>query len=205
MQSTSLWCAAALIALGGQAALADTQNFTVNAQYRGMVKKAFTNIGSGELKDTGSGPGGSFRLTGHAHVDHPREKGRVYDLRIEMAFRQRGSTIEEVSNRNRCNPGSEEALRTTEKMMPFVHVAKWISPDRGSGTSITTPRGKFQVRLGETQRNLEVTVSEGDRMTGKFFMEPDNGQLPRRMEKFRITTRGGTVLSFVTSPNLASR
>lgn len=201
MKSSTMIVAACLVV--GGAAYADTQSFTVNAQYRGVVKKAFRDIGTGTLTDTGAAQG-EVRLSGHARVDHPKEEGRVYDMTIDMNLRIRGNQIQELSNRSRCNPGSEEALATTQKIAPFVHIAKWARSDGSTGQTFTTPRGTFNVRFAQTDRNLEVTLSEGERMVGKFFMDPGDN-LPRKLEKFRITTKGGTVISFVSTDAVATR
>ena len=194
--------AAALLTLAG-AAWADTQNFVVNAQYRGMVKKAFRDIGTGTMTDSGSATG-TVQLQGHARVDHPTEQGKVYDMTLDMSLKVQGATITEVSNRSKCNPGSEEALATTQKIAPFVHIAKWARGDQSTDQTFTTPRGTFQLRLATTDRNLEASLYEGDQMVGKFFMSPGE-QLPRQLEKFRITTSGGTMISFVSTNAVASR
>ena len=193
--------AAAVLAATAQLASADVDQFTVNAQYRGVVKKAFTSIGSGQLSDSGQA-GGTFRIQGQAEVDHPKED-REYRMKIDMTFRQDGNSIREVANRSTANPGSEEALRTTMKILPFVHIAKWADPEQGEGTYVT-PRGRFSMRFARAERNLEASLYEGDRMVGKFFMSPDGG-VPRKMEKFRIATRTGTMLSFVSTGAYASR
>lgn len=202
MKSSTAILAASCFALAG-AAWADTQSFTVNAQYRGMVKKAFRDIGTGTLTNTGSAQG-NVRISGHARVDHPKEEGRVYDMTLDMNLRITGNQVQEISNNSRCNPGSEEALSTTQKIAPFVHVAKWAKSDQSTGQRFTTNRGTFNMRFAETDRNLEATLYEGERMVGKFFMEPGDN-LPRKLEKFRITTSGGTVISFVSNDAIATR
>ena len=161
MHSRTLSIASALLTLAG-AVQADTQNFNVNAQYRGMVKKAFTDIGTGWLSDNG-GPTGNVRITGHARVDHPKEEGRVYDMKLDMTFNVKNGTIQEIANASRANPGSEEALKTTQKLLPFVHIAKWIKPDQSTGETYVTPRGTFKMRLSSTERNLEATLYVGHR------------------------------------------
>ncbi len=202
MHPKTVLCAGVALALAAGAALADTQSFQVNAQYRGMVKKAFTDIGTGELNDSGSNQ--SFRLSGRADVDHPRQEGKTYRLALDMAFRMHAGTIEEVANRSHCNPGSEEALNYTEKLVPFVHLVKNLPLEELNGATFTTPRGTFQVGIGHTERNTEATIYENGRMAGKFFLS-NAETTPRQLEKFRITTKGGTVLSFVATPNVAAR
>lgn len=200
MKSTTFVCAAAALAMAAGTACADQQSFIVNAQYRGVVKKAFTDIGNGELND--SGRGASFRVQGRADVEHPQQKNKRYHLDIDMAFRQAGGTIQETANNSRCNPGSEAALSTTEKLIPFAHIAKWLPEGEMGAQTFNTPRGTFTLSLAQTERNLEATITENGRMAGKFFLV--GSSVPRRIEKFRITTHTGTVLSFVATPNVAS-
>jgi hypothetical protein len=85
-----------------------------------------------------------------------------------------------------------------------VHIAKRIPFTPGLQESFVTPRGTFTLRFVETDRNIEATLNEGGRMVGKFFLARTD-RIPRPLEKFRITTRTGTVLSFVTTNTVASR
>jgi len=178
MHSRAIFVAAAFTALAG-AAWADTQNFTVNAQYRGMVKKAFRDIGTGVLNDNGQATG-DVHIQGHSRVDHPQQEGRVYDLNVDTNFRIQGNSIQELSDHSTCNAGSEEALKTTQKVAPFVHIAKWIKDDQSTGQTFTTPRGTFNLRLAQTDRNLEATLYEGEQMVGKFFMVAGRRAAPAR-------------------------
>lgn len=184
-----------VLGLVAPAARADVMEFTVNAQYRGLIKKSFPDIGGGRLTDTGKAAG-EFRISGRADVTHPTEKGREYHMELDMSFSLEGGRLREMKNGSSCNKGAEQALRTTEKILPFVHVAKWASADKGEQLSYHTSGGSFTLKFGRTKRNLEATLLEDGQMVGKFFMFPGNG-LPRAMEKFRITTKQGTVLSFV--------
>jgi hypothetical protein len=184
--------AASLLTLAG-AVRAQTDTFSVNAQYRGVVKKGFQSIGSGQLNY--SGTPANFRITGSAEVNHPKQKGRVYQLTIDMSFQMGGGQIRYSSNRNRCNRGSEEALRKVEQVLPFVYLVKNGQIDEGTGASYVTPRGSFNLRSTNTQRNLEVTLDQGDAMVGKFFMAPGG----RQLEKFRIPAGEDVVLSFVVN------
>jgi hypothetical protein len=178
------------------AASADT--FTVNAQYRGVVKKAFSNLGSSELNFTPAGRE-QIRVTGTANVDHPKEEGRKYRMRYDMTLKIAPGSIQEVANRNSSNPGSEEALETTEKILPFVHVVKHV-PIESAQVSLpyTTSDGDFTLDFAQAPGNLEATLRQNGETLAKFFLGANELSTPRKIEKFRVTTKKGTVLSFVS-------
>ena len=177
-----------------QAALAETANFVIHAQYRGLVKKAFPDIGHAGLQ-VSQGAGGTFHISGSCRVSHPQDKARVYEVSVNMDFRLLGETLHCLGARNSCNSSGREIKDTIERVIPFVYlVQKLPAPSGSSSRCFQTPHGRCTLQYARS----EVTVQMGGAMLGKFFMSGSN-----QIDHFRVPAQSNVVLNFVKAEKVA--
>lgn len=188
-----LGCLITLVAASAGAASAQVLQFHVDAQYRGIVKKAFNSIGTTKLKVTPSA-NGAFAVAGVGRVVHPKDKAKVYEFNVDMAFQMQGDRVQYVREKNTCNHGGEGLEAGVAKLMPFLHLVASLPPSATSRT-VTTPHGTYTLHQAQTPKNTEVTVEEGGSLVGKFFLAKDGGALA--LERFRIPAGDNVVLNFV--------
>lgn len=186
-----------LAAVTVSTSFAQVQRFQVDAQYRGAVKKSFNSIGTTGIKVT-PGANGSFKIAGQGRVVHPKDKAKVFEFNVDMDFQLSGNKVSYLKTNNTCAAGSEGLRSKIERLLPFLHLVAAL-PITPEARTIQTPHGSYTVREAQTEKYTEVTVEEGENVTGKFFLTKENGQL--NIERFRIPTKDNVVLNFVASAN----
>ena len=191
-----LGCLITLVAASAGAASAQVLNFQIDAQYRGIVKKGFNSIGSAGIHVT-PGPDGNFRVAGSGRVTHPKDKAKIYEFKVDMAFQLKGDKVSYISANNSCPAGSEDLKGAIEKLLPFMHVVAALSGTPEANRTISTPHGTYTLHQAQTPKYTEVTVQEGSELAGKFFLSKDAGQL--QIERFRIPSGDNVVLNFVSA------
>jgi hypothetical protein len=196
---TPLACTVLSLVLATGAARAEMDRFSINAQYRGAVKKGFADIGSAGLQYRAT-PGGEFGVRGTGKVTHPKDSAKTYQFNVDMKFRVDGETVQYVGSNNSCNPGSEGIQAKMEKILPFVYLAKTLPARAAAERSFRTPHGAYQMKWVTTASRIEVTLLSGRDMVSKFFLAREAGDGPHTIEKFRVPTKDNVVLSFVTRP-----
>lgn len=173
------------------------EQYRLNAQYRGTVKKGFNDIGRGY----GSylpGASGQFSVKLDGSVEDPESKD-IYKFYLEMTFQAQNGQIRDLGNKNKYSSNAQDYHDRVEKVVPFIHLVKFTPPPRPGEepTRIYRYRGKeYHLRYMTAERNIEATLNEGDTMIGKFFLSRDPAT-PLGIEKFRVPTEGNVVLSFV--------
>ena len=173
------------------------EQYRLNAQYRGTVKKGFNDIGRGHAVFMPQA-GGSFTVKLQGSVEDPENKD-VYQFLLDMEFNSAGTQIREVKNRSRYSRNASDYRDRVEKVIPFIYLVKFLAPPRqGEEPSrIYRFRGQdFTLRYMHADRNIEATLYEGDTLVGKFFLT-HGGITPLAIEKFRVPTEGNVVMSFV--------
>lgn len=174
------------------------ERYHLNAQYRGGVKKGFSDIGSGSVAFHRLGEK-SFRVRMKGSVEHPDNR-QIYSLELSMWFELDGATVVDVRQDNRYNERAQEYRDRVEKIVPFVYLVKFL-PVPGAGQEPTRRflyRGKeFIIRYVRTPRHFEATIYEGDSMVAKFFILPTPREAPVLFEKFRLPAEEDLMLSFV--------
>lgn len=188
MNFRSIACFAMLASLTA-AAQAQVIQFQVGAQYRGVVKKSFDSIGQAGIQIAPDRSGG-FRVSGKGRVTHPKEKSKIYEFAIEMAFKLEGDVVRQVSAKSTCNAGSEGLKTRIERLLPFLYLVSALPPGKAPRT-VKTPQGSFSLKYAEVGPRLEVTVEEGRALVGKFFLGREGTSLS--LEKFRIPTKDDNV------------
>ena len=185
----------ALVAASAGAASAQTLLFNIDAQYRGIVKKSFNQIGSSQVSITPAS-NGMFKVAGKGRVVHPKDKAKVYEFALDMDFQVRGNQVAYLKSKNSCKTGSEDLESEVAKLLPFMYLVTSL-PQGQPEKTVVTPHGTYTLRQAETQHGTEVTLHEGNALAGKFFLSRDSGQLA--LEKFRIPTGDNVVLNFVSA------
>lgn len=188
MNFRSIACFAMLASLT-VAAHAQVIQFQIGAQYRGVVKKSFDSIGQANIQIVPDS-GGAFRVCGKGRVAHPKEKSKIYEFAIEMAFKLNGDVVQHLSTKSTCNAGSEGLKTRIERLLPFLYLVSALPPGKAPRT-VKTPHGSYSLRYADVGPRLEVTVEEGRALVGKFFLGRDGSNLS--LEKFRIPTKDDNV------------
>lgn len=173
------------------------EQYRLNAQYRGTVKKGFSDIGRG-YGMYHPGASGTFSVKLDGSVEDPESK-ELYKFYLEMDFQAQNGQIRDVKNKNKYSANAQDYHDRVEIVVPFIHLVKFTPPPRQSEepTRIYRYRGKeYRLRYMTAERNIEATLNEGDTMIGKFFLSRDPST-PLGIEKFRVPTEGNVVLSFV--------
>jgi hypothetical protein len=172
--------------------------YSVNAQYRGAVKKGFDNLGEIVVTYRPAGAN-AFGIEMQADLRAPKKKKRSR-FEVSLRYQLDGTTIRSVEEKNQFN---EQAAKHREKILqnsPFIYLLRYLPiPDGNRGQITYTVDGHpFRVQYASTRKNVEATVFEGKRWIGKFFINRGStGQPPNDFEKFRISTSNDTVISLV--------
>lgn len=173
------------------------EHYKLNAQYRGTVKKGFSDIGRGYAVFTPQS-GGSFQVKLEGSVVDPERKD-LYQFFLHMEFNAAGAQIRELANRCRYSANAADYRDRVEKVIPFIHLVKYTAPPRSGEEPARNYRFRgsdYTVRYMNAERNIEATLYEGDLLVGKFFLT-HGATLPLAIEKFRVPTEGNVVMSFV--------
>jgi hypothetical protein len=198
MRRTAMMILMTLLGVTG----AQADRYTIEAQYRGIVRKSFPGVGTAGLEFV-KGTDGAFHARGQGRVVHPQDKSKVFQLGLDMRFRVKGDAIEYVATKNSCAKGSEELQSTMERVLPFVHLVRELPRPAGNRRSVTTPHGNFTLVYGGAGPKLEITVQQGATQVGKFFLT-DGAPGAVRLERFRIPGKDSVALQFtVASANAA--
>lgn len=173
------------------------EEYTLNAQYRGTVRKGFPDIGKGYGMYQPQREGRfSVKLEGTVH--DPEDKS-IYELHVDMDFEATGREVRELSNRSRYSSNAADYRDRVERVIPFVHLVKFTRPPADREERAYRFRGvDYTLRYMPTDRNIEATLYQADTMIGKFFLAK-GAATPLGIEKFRVPTEGNVVLSFVNS------
>ena len=173
------------------------EQYRLNAQYRGTVKKGFSDIGKGYAVFS-PGTAGQFAVKLEGSVEDP-ENHDVYNFFLDMSFQTSNGQIRDGRNKNHYSSNAQDYHDRVEKVVPFIHLVKFTPPPRPDQepTRVYRYRGsEYRLRYMTAEHNIEATLYEGDTLVGKFFLsrEPTT---PLAIEKFRVPTEGNVVLSFV--------
>ncbi|MBI4872674.1 MAG: hypothetical protein HY814_14035 [Candidatus Riflebacteria bacterium] len=172
--------------------------YRVNAQFRGAVKKSFTDLGELVVSCSQDRDGDSV-VTFQGDVRDPDDSRVVYRFDATVRFARTGSSILAAA----ADDFSEDAQEYRDRILeiaPFVRILQ-------DEPAVLTPQpmerayrvnGKeYSVHWAAGERSLEATLYGGLRTLGKFFFVPGTGRSPHRFEKFRVNTDQQAVLSFV--------
>jgi len=174
------------------------ERYSFNAQYRGGVKKGFSDIGNGSVAFHPLAEN-EFRVRLKGSVRHP-ENREIYSLELSMWFRLEGATVVVVREDNQYNERAKEYRDRVEKVVPFLYLVKFF-PVPASGQEPTRRfryrDREFIIRYVRTPKHFEATVYEKDSVVAKFFILQSPREAPLVFEKFRIPAEADLMLSFV--------
>jgi hypothetical protein len=174
------------------------EQYQVNAQYRGGIKKGFRDIGRGRATYLALG-GSRFSIRLEASVENP-DNHEVFTMVVDMDFQASGPSIRATRNDSRYSANAVEYRDRVERVVPFVYLVKFTSmPVAGEEPSrLFRFKGvEYVMRYVPTEKHVEASLFEGDSLVGKFFLLKDGGRQPVLFEKFRVPTEGNVVLSFI--------
>jgi hypothetical protein len=174
------------------------EEYAINAQYRGTVKKAYMDIGQAWVSLQLHG-GNRFTVKSAGKVTDPENKGHTYELSIDADFKVEGNRIDRTADRSTFNADAEKHRERLLLDMPFFYIAKHTAyPSVTSKDTVWRLNSQdFTVRHVRTGGEIQFTILERGTMIGKFFLEPSEA-IPHNIKKFRVMGGNDVVLSFVS-------
>jgi hypothetical protein len=173
--------------------------FEVGAQFRGVAKKTFHELGTGTLgfrtvsQDT-------FAVSLDARVKNP-DTQELIECKIQRQYKLVGKSIKKLSENDWFNQAGEKYKKRFIDCVSLGYLVKWATPreDKGPFRELTyTLDGMtYGITYTRTDRWLECTIRGRDGVVGKFFLLPVQGGV-RPVDKFRIFARDQLVVSFVS-------
>lgn len=209
MRTTSVIIAViAAAAAGSLQADGFVETYSVNAQYRGTVKKGFQDLGSGKVAYEFLG-GNGFRVRALGRVDHPKEP-KEYAFNIHQRFGVSGNVIRVTQvEKKDFNRNAQPHERRICEIIPFAYLVRYLSPPDPAGDPslrFVFDGTGYTLRYRRTERHFEAELYRGEVFLGKFFLLPDAGWRPARLEKFRIALpEEDMVVSFIVADTYALR
>lgn len=183
------------------------ENYTINAQYRGGVKKGFQDLGSGKVAYESLG-GSAFRVKVKGDVRHPNED-KEYSFRIYEKFSLAGNSVrlDGVEKKELNEHAAPHEARITE-LLPFAYLVRRLPAPAATGgdasRTLSFNGQSYTLRYRTTETNTEVDLLRGDTQMGKFFLQPGTSGGFAKLEKFRMPLPAEElVVSFVTSDSYA--
>jgi hypothetical protein len=176
-----------------------SRSFTIDAEYRGLIRKSFPAIGRAGLAI--QGPTEGFRIQGKGAVTNPCDKSKVYELSIDMRFRLDGARVDYLATNNSCNKGSEDLRAQMERVLPFVYLVQTMPVPAEKRRGVITPHGEFEMVYGVKGASLEIAVLQKRAQVAKFFLS--RTATGADLRSFRLPGKDSVQLSFNAGPGLA--
>ena len=188
------------LAVLATASVAAPTRFQIDAQYQGGITVDLGHIGDTSL-DFQPQRDGNIRVTGTGRVVHPREKDKVLEFALDMAFRVEGNYVRTAWSRNTSNANGQKLLEKVERILPLVHVSSTLTP-QGGERHFYTKSGVLGARTESAGDTLQTIIEDGPRVLVTFYLRraPD-GQL--ELESFKVPTKDGVMLTFTAGQPLA--
>jgi hypothetical protein len=199
--------ALAVISGTAMAASGVVETYTVNAQYRGGVKKGFQDLGTGKVSYESIGPS-AFRVRVKGEVRHP-DQNKEYTFNISERYQISGNSVRETAvEKKQLNEHAKPHEQRITELIPFAYLVRQLPApaDTGGDTSrALSYRGQqYTLRYRDTEKNREVELYRGESFLGKFFLEPGASGNFAKLEKFRLALpEEDLVVSFVVSDSYA--
>lgn len=172
--------------------------FEVGAQYRGVAKKTFHELGTGKLGFRTVTPD-TFAVTLEARVKNP-DTQEIIECKIQRQYKLAGKSIRKVSENDWFNQAGEKHKKRFIDCVSLGYLVKWATPrdDKGPFRELTynLDGTTYGFTYAKPEKWLECTIRGKDGVIGKFFMYPPAGGV-RPVDKFRIFARDQLVVSFV--------
>ena len=194
--------ASLLLVLSVHAACAAPERFVIDAQYRGMVNKTFSAIGSATVDAVPAG-NGVYTLTASGQATHPQDQAKSYQTAIKMKVNVSGGRVAVLSSTQQSRPGSERFTSQIQDVMPILTLVR-SRPEVAAGTlrSLATRAGVVSLSTHQAGSNVEVTAERGGALVAKFFLARVGTGL--QIQRFRVPAPEDNVtLTFVAAQEAA--
>ncbi|MFZ5951470.1 MAG: hypothetical protein ACOYXC_12245, partial [Candidatus Rifleibacteriota bacterium] len=164
------------------------QYYRINAQYRGTVKKSFSNIGCSLAYFKDIAPNQS-QVIAHVCVETPEKKKDIFAFRTNLTIDHNPTNMVVKAKQYDEYEGVENDRREEVKQL----VCLWdmvrrnlANPAKLNG-DVTVAGRSINLKIKETKKSYELSCSSNDKkkFSGKFFIEKGkDGQLS--IDKFRF-------------------
>lgn len=205
MKSASLMVLVVVLAAGAARAQAIVEDYVVNAQYRGEIKRGFKDLGRGKASYEAVG-GSGFKVKMKGEVSHP-DGSTSYSFTLIQAFQLEGNNVRLVgTEKKEMNKEAAPHEAWIVELVPFAYLARRLpvpNLEAGGGEASRMLRyagQTFTLNYTRTERQVEVSMLRNGDITGKFFFTPGTHKGFAPLEKFRMWfPRAKIMITFAVS------
>ena len=192
-------------------AQAIVEDYVVNAQYRGEIKKGFKDLGRGKASYEAVG-GSGFKVKMKGEVNHP-DGTTTYSFTLIQTFQLEGNSVKLVSTEKKeMNPAAAPHEMWISELVPFAYLARRLPvpvlDGAGGGETSRTIRyagQTFTLSYAKSERQIEVSMLRNGEMTGKFFFTPGAAKGFAPLDKFRMWfPKAKIMITFAVSKSTGS-
>lgn len=181
-----------VILLAGAAhAQAVVEDYVVNAQYRGEIKKGFKDLGRGKASYEAVG-GSGFKVKMKGEVSHP-DGSTTYSFTLIQSFQLEGNNVRLLgTEKKEMSKDAAPHEAWIVELVPFAYLARRLPvPNLESGAgeasrSLRYSGQTFTLSYAKSERQVEVSMLRNGELTGKFFFAPGAPKAFATLEKFRM-------------------
>lgn len=180
-----------ILIAGAAHAQAVVEDYVVNAQYRGEIKKGFKDLGRGKASYEPVGSSG-FKVKMKGEVSHP-DGSTSYSFTLIQSFQLEGNNVRLVgTEKKEMNKDAAPHEAWIVELVPFAYLARRLpvpNLEAGGGEASRSLRYSgqtFTLNYAKSERQIEVSMLRNGEMTGKFFFTPGTPKGFAPLEKFRM-------------------
>lgn len=180
-----------ILIAGAAHAQAVVEDYVVNAQYRGEIKKGFKDLGKGKASYEPVGSSG-FKVKMKGEVSHP-DGSTTYSFTLIQSFQLEGNSVRLVgTEKKEMNKDAAPHEAWIVELVPFAYLARRLpvpNLEAGGGEASRSLRYSgqtFTLNYAKSERQIEVSMLRNGEMTGKFFFTPGTPKGFAPLEKFRM-------------------
>ena len=165
------------------------EEYTVNAQYRGEIKKGFKDLGAGKASYEPVG-GNGFKVKMKGEVKTP-DGASTYAFTLIQSFALEGNGVKLVATEKKeMNEGAKPHESWITELVPFAYLVRRLpvpALDRGETSRDIRYAGQtFSLAYAKTERQVEVSLMRNGELSAKFFFAPGQPKGFATLEKFRM-------------------
>ena len=210
MKCMSLFALLVILTAGAAHAQGIVEDYVVNAQYRGEIKKGFKDLGRGKASYEPVGTTG-FKVKMKGEVSHP-DGSTTYSFTLIQTFALEGNTVKLVATEKKeMNAAAAPHEPWISELVPFAYLARRLpvpNLDAGAGEgsrSLNYSGQTFTLNYAKSERQVEVSMLRNGEMTGKFFFTPGMPKGFAPLEKFRMWfPKAKIMITFAVSKSTGS-
>ncbi|MDN5280382.1 MAG: hypothetical protein PWR01_4347 [Clostridiales bacterium] len=180
------------------------QFYRINAQYRGAVKKSFTDIGCGVAWFNDTSPG-QTQVIAHVCALNPDKKNEIFSFRLNLVLGHNPDSVwvvEKVYTEFKGIRGTRQN-EVVQLVCRWDHIRRTGENSRQIKSFINVSGRILNLRPRNLRNSLEINCSTPTRsgFSGKFFLEKASGSA-WVIDKFRFRS-GKVSVSMVQDTNEA--